>query len=88
MWFPGSGGASAGTGTSDTSSAEAKIDTNANAKEDPLLAVLKAKIFPEKQTVEPVSGLLYFSLEGKYKAKDLVLQYNGPAGRLQLEFKP
>jgi hypothetical protein len=88
MWFPGSGGVSGGSATSDTSSAEAKIDTNANAKEDPLLAVLKAKILPDKQTAEPLSGLLYFSLEGKYKAKDLVLQYNGPAGKLQLEFKP
>ena len=85
MWFPGGG---IGNGTANTSSAEAKIDTNASAKENPLLSVLKAKILPEKQTTDPLSGLLYFSLEGKYKAKDLVLQYNGPAGRLQLEFKP
>jgi hypothetical protein len=56
-------------------------------KEDPLLPVLKAKVLPEKKSAEPVSGLLYFSLEGKYKPKDLVLQYQTPAGVLSLDFK-
>ena len=50
-------------------------------------AVLKTKILEEKKTTEPLSGLLYFSLEGKHKPKDLTLQYNGPAGRLVLAFK-
>lgn len=56
-------------------------------KEDPLLAVLAQKILPEKEIQAPLSGLLYFSLEGKHKPKDLMLQYNGPAGKLNLQFR-
>jgi hypothetical protein len=84
--FPGSGG-SFGSATSDTSSADATVTTGDMKKEDPLLALLKAKTLPEKKTSSPISGLLYFSLDGKHKPKDLVLQYSGPAGRLSLEFK-
>jgi hypothetical protein len=76
-----------GSTTADTSSAQATVSTGGMQKEDPILAVLKEKILPEKKTAEPVSGLLYFSLEGKHKPKDLVLQYNGPAGKLKLTFK-
>jgi hypothetical protein len=43
---------------------------------------------PEKSTAEPVSGLLYFQLEGKHKPKDLELRYSGPAGRISLRFRP
>lgn len=84
--FPGSGG-SFGSSTADTSSADATVTTGDMKKEDPLLALLKAKTLPEKKTASPLSGLLYFSLDGKHKPKDLVLQYSGPAGRLSLEFK-
>jgi hypothetical protein len=63
------------------------VAPNPDVKEDPVLAVLKSKILPEKKTAEPVSGLLYFSLEGKYKPKDLVLQYQTPAGTLRLAFR-
>ena len=55
-------------------------------KENPVLAVLKQKVLPEKEIREPLAGLLYFSLEGKHKPKDLELQYNGPAGKLTLQF--
>ena len=37
--------------------------------------------------VEPLSGLLYFYLEGKLKPKDLELRYQGSAGKLSLRFK-
>lgn len=67
--------------------ADAKASTGEKDKEDPLLAVLKAKILPEKETSEPLAGLLYFSLEGKYKPKDLQLQYRGAAGKLVLQFR-
>jgi hypothetical protein len=60
--------------------------SGSDAKQDPLLKVLIEKALPEKETSEPVSGLLYFSIEGKVKPKDLALQYDGPAGKLKLQF--
>jgi len=56
-------------------------------KENPLLAVLQEKVLAEKEITEPLSGLLYFLLEGKHKPKDVELMYKGPAGRLSLRFK-
>ena len=49
---------------------------------------LTDKVLPEKKTDQPVSGLLYFSME-KQKLKDLELTY-GPPGenRITLRFKP
>jgi hypothetical protein len=61
--------------------------SGAKDKENPMLAVLKQKVLPEKEIREPLAGLLYFSLEGKHKPKDLELQYNGPAGKLTLQFR-
>jgi hypothetical protein len=48
---------------------------------------LTDKVLPEKKTDQPVSGLLYFSME-KQKLKDLELTY-GPPGenRITLRFK-
>jgi hypothetical protein len=65
--------------------AEAKVD-NSNGKDNPLLAVLKGKILPDKETKEPVEGLLYFPIDGKIKPKDLAIVYKGPAGKLIMEF--
>jgi hypothetical protein len=59
-----------------------------NAKESPALGALSAKVFPDKETKTPVEGLLYFSITGKVKPKDLTIQYKGAAGRLQMEFEP
>jgi hypothetical protein len=56
------------------------------AKDNPLLAALKAKILPDKESLEPVEGLLYFSIDGKLKPKDLAVIYKGPAGKLVMEF--
>jgi hypothetical protein len=72
-------GNSAGGSQADSSSEK--------TKEDPLLTVLKEKVLAEKEIAEPLSGLLYFLLEGKHKPKDLELMYKGPAGRLSLRFK-
>ena len=66
---------------------EAKVNDDTSSKDDPLLKLLKAKILPEKKTAEPVSGLLYFSLDGKHKAKDMALQYKTPSGVLAIEFR-
>jgi hypothetical protein len=57
------------------------------AKEGPGLAALTAKILPDKETKTPIEGLLYFSVNGKLKPKDLALVYNGAAGKLVMEFQ-
>jgi hypothetical protein len=55
-------------------------------KDDKLKTVLTEKALPEKETTQPVSGLLYFPMEKK-KLKDLVLFYTTPTGKLRLYFK-
>jgi hypothetical protein len=59
-----------------------------NAKEDnPLLAVLKANVLPEKKIQDTLKGQLYFLLDGKHKLKDLELMYKPRGGdRLILDF--
>jgi hypothetical protein len=64
-----------------------RVDSGAKNKEDPLLAVLKEKVLPEKESDQPVSGLLFFPMEPKQKAKDLELTYAGPGSRLTLRFR-
>ncbi len=59
-----------------------------NAKESPALGALTAKILPDKETKTPLEGLLYFSINGKLKPKDVALQYKGAAGKLTMEFQP
>jgi hypothetical protein len=60
---------------------------NGNGKDSPLLGALKAKILPDKESLEPVEGLLYFPIDGKLKPSDLAVLYKGPAGRLTIEFE-
>ncbi len=82
--IPGDG-VSAGSTAAETE-AKAKAGTDAKQKDNPLLAVLDSKMLADKETKEPLSGLLYFPLEGKQKIKDLELIYKGPAGRLIVPF--
>jgi len=83
---------SSGGGVGNTAGAPAgvdsKVETTNSDKPNPLLAVLKEKVLPEKEITDPVSGLLYFQMVGKLKSKDLELHYKGPAGRLALRFRP
>lgn len=71
---------------------DADDDTTPNTKmtkttQDPgLKSVLTEKALPEKETTQPLSGLLYFPMEKK-KLKDLVLFYTTPNGKLRLYFK-
>jgi hypothetical protein len=58
-----------------------------NAKENPALASLTEKVLPDKESKTPVEGLLYFSINGKFKPKDVSLQYKGAAGKLIMEFE-
>jgi hypothetical protein len=55
--------------------------------ESPLLKALAEKMLPDTESLQPVTGLLYFPLEGKVKIKDLAMIYKGPAGRLSIEFR-
>jgi len=82
----GLGGMTVGTGTTAPSAAETKVESS-EGKPDPMLAALKAKVLPEREITEPLSGLLYFLIEGKVKSKDLQLRYKTPAGKLALRFR-
>ena len=73
-------------GVSSTSVAVAPADIK-NAPEGPPIKILESKMLPDKESKDPVEGLLYFRLEGKNKPKDLGLLYKGPAGRLAMDFK-
>jgi hypothetical protein len=92
VWGPPMGGPPVRAGTDgptigNTAGGSQATSAPAKNQEDPVLSVLKEKVLPEKEIAEPVSGLLYFLLEGKHKPKDLELMYKGPAGRLSLRFK-
>ena len=76
---------SAGVGS--TSVSVTPVEGGKAAPENPLMKILESKMLPDKETKEPVEGLLYFLLEGKNKPKDLGLLYKGPAGRLAMDFK-
>ena len=76
-----------GGSTVDPGKVDVSPDDTKKAPESPLLKVLESKMLPDKETKEPVEGLLYFLMEGKNKVKDLGLLYKGPAGRLAMEFK-
>jgi hypothetical protein len=71
-----------------TQTPDVKVQESREEKENPLLAAITAKILPEKQITEPTSGLLFFQVVGKVKAKDLELHYKGPAGKMALRFRP
>ena len=81
----GSGGGFGNSGS--TVSNEARIESGAKSKPNPLLAVLTEKALPEKETEQPVSGFLYFPMESKQKPKDLEMTYLTPHGKLTLRFK-
>jgi hypothetical protein len=92
VWGPPMGGPPVRAGTDGPTIGNSASGSQASSapgknQEDPVLSVLKEKVLPEKEIAEPVSGLLYFLLEGKHKPKDLELMYQGPAGRLSLRFK-
>lgn len=72
-----------------TTDAEPHAESNKDAKDQkdsPLLTALKAKVLPDTESKEPVEGLLYFQIDGKVKPKDLRIIYQGPAGKLIMEF--
>ncbi len=80
------GGDDTGIGNVGGTEVRATMDSGKD-RENPLLAKLKERMLPARETTGPLSGLLYFSLEGKHKPKDLRLEYNGAGGKLGIEFK-
>ena len=75
------------TGAPTAGEAQASVTKDTTEKPNPLLDALKQKALPLRETNEPVTGLLYFFLEGKHKLKDLELMYKSPAGRMMLDFQ-
>jgi hypothetical protein len=83
------GGFGGGIGTGQANQTpNLKTQASHDDQVNPVLAVLNAKILPEKELTDTISGLLYFQMVGKLKPKDLEFHYKGPAGRLALRFKP
>jgi hypothetical protein len=64
-----------------------KIDAGAKNKDTSLLGLLNEKCLAEKETDQPVSGLLFFPMEPKQKIKDLELTYSGPGSKLTVRFR-
>ncbi len=75
-----------GTATADTSEAVANVEESGK-KSNPLLDALKEKLLPDGELEKPASGLLYFLIEGKLRAKDLELVYRKAPPRLSIRFK-
>ena len=83
----GIGGGGLGN-SGESAKGDSKVETKRDEEANPLLQKLEAKVLPEKEINDSVSGLLYFQIVGKVKPKDLELHYKGPAGKLALRFRP
>lgn len=66
---------------------QAQVSQSGEENDNPLLAVLKARILKEGELSAPAAGLLYFPMDGKHKPKQLELHYRGEAGPLDLRFR-
>jgi hypothetical protein len=66
---------------------QAQVSQSGEENDNPLLAVLKARILKEGELSTPAAGLLYFPMDGKHKPKQLELHYRGEAGALDLRFR-
>lgn len=87
IWAGGPiGGGGAGSATTQTATPEAEMKDDGR-KDTPLLTALREKMLPEKSATEPVTGLLFFEIDGKVKPKNLELFYKTESGdRLGLKF--
>jgi hypothetical protein len=80
----GSGGGVGAGGGAGPSGAQAKMEQG--EKENPLKKVLDEKVLPEKKVEEPVTGLLFFPMEGQ-KLKDLEMIFGAKENRIGMRFK-
>lgn len=60
---------------------------NSNSRTADALEALKKAILAEKTITGPETGVLFFPLSAKEKARSLVLSYASPGGKLRIEFK-
>ena len=65
-----------------------KMVTKKDAQDESFVSVLKRQILPEKPTTKPVTGFLYFEIDGKVKPKDLTMIYKGQGDKLEMRFAP
>jgi hypothetical protein len=93
--IPGTGGrprsmgnGGGGVGNAASQAVENSIEMKNDEKANPILTTLKKKELTYGKTMKPVKGLLYFSLDGKHRLKDLELWYRGPAGKFVISYKP
>lgn len=93
--IPGTGGrprsmgnGGGGIGNSASQEVGTAIEVKNDADKNPVLSTLKEKELKYGKTLTPVKGLLYFSLDGKHKLKQLELWYRGPAGKFVISYKP
>jgi hypothetical protein len=84
--YPGMGSPTAGNATADTSDAAASIEEKGKGKPNPLLDALKAKVLKDGEIDHPVTGLLYFQIDGKVKPKQLELVYRKAPPRVSVRF--
>ncbi|MCW5977699.1 MAG: hypothetical protein KIT09_06460 [Bryobacteraceae bacterium] len=83
--LPGQGGGF-GNATIGVERTDTQVGENSSEEQKKLLALLNEKVLPEGEISEPVTGLLYFPMEGKHKVKQLELHYRGEAAKLDLRF--
>ena len=79
-------GSMGGVGNSAPITGSKSTMQEATGRRNPLLDSLTDKMLPEKETDQPLSGMLYFPME-KQKVKDLELIVTTPSGKLNLRFK-
>jgi len=86
--LPGAGVPTTGNATADTSDAAASIEDKDKdkGKPNPLLDALKAKVLKDGEIDHPVTGLLYFQIDGKVKPKQLELVYRKAPPRVSVRF--
>jgi hypothetical protein len=79
--------AGTGPGADEGSHAQPVMKEDNKGAENPLLAALREKMLPSKVVSQPITGLLFFEIDGKVKAKNLELFYKTEGGdRLGLRF--
>lgn len=81
------GNQGSGIGNAATQSGSSSAIYTTGGKENPLRIKLDEKILAEKEGTEPVTGLLYFPMEPKQKAKQLELIVTTTKGKLYLRFR-
>lgn len=86
--LPHPGQSQVGSPTAGVSEATVSIEEKkAGQGQNELMDTLKEKILPEGEIDKPVSGLLYFSFEGKHRVRQLELIYRKAPPRIALRFE-